>query len=315
MPAWVHQGQIVLDKPDCLPGQSNLLGWWGKAVDVVCLCFSKAFSTVSHSFLVTLCNKCAGQLPVQLLCNSLDQLPVQWVGNWPTGSTQSGGKWLLFYWELAQVGSPRDWCWAQCCFVSSYVVIQSTWITQGSSEYFERESHAAGKPGRFRLESGQRRTFWSSARTGERSSTWEKKSRRAAQAGSTKLRSNSVGRDQGVPVSKKLNKSEELLLKQRSPVRSWAASTGASSRDYPILVSVCQATPGILLSVLVSPVQKRYGRLGRVEWRAIEMIRGLRSLTHLERLRELGLFNIEKWWFRGNLSPCYSIWRVVTKKI
>lgn len=71
-----------------------------------------------------------------------------------------------------------------------------------------------------------------------------------------------MGRDQGVPVSKKLNKSEELLLEQRNPVRSWAASTGASSRDYPILVSVCQATPGILLSVLVSPVQKRYGQAG-----------------------------------------------------
>lgn len=39
----------------------------GRAMDVVCLCFSKAFSRISHSLLV------------KLLCNSLDRLPVQWL--------------------------------------------------------------------------------------------------------------------------------------------------------------------------------------------------------------------------------------------
>lgn len=40
----------------------------GQAMDIVCLCFSRAFSVISHS------------LVVKLLGNSLDKLPVQWLG-------------------------------------------------------------------------------------------------------------------------------------------------------------------------------------------------------------------------------------------
>lgn len=45
-----HQGQNVLDKPDCLLQLSNLIddvGW-----DIVYLNFSKAFDMVSHTLLV-----------------------------------------------------------------------------------------------------------------------------------------------------------------------------------------------------------------------------------------------------------------------
>lgn len=41
----------------------------GQAMDIVCLCFSKVSSVISHRLLV------------KLLCNSLDKLPGQWVGH------------------------------------------------------------------------------------------------------------------------------------------------------------------------------------------------------------------------------------------
>lgn len=70
-------------------------------------------------------------------------------------------------------------------------------------------------------------------------------------------------RDQGAPVSKKLSVSEECAAGAKEPSEVLGCiNRGISSRDYPILVSICQATPGILLSVLVSAIQKRYGQAG-----------------------------------------------------
>jgi len=57
----------------------GVTGWVdeGRAVDVVCLDFSKAFDTVSHNILLGKLRKC-----------ELDEWSVRWIENWLNGRTQ-----------------------------------------------------------------------------------------------------------------------------------------------------------------------------------------------------------------------------------
>ncbi|RMC13342.1 hypothetical protein DUI87_10877 [Hirundo rustica rustica] len=89
----------------------------GKAVDVVCLDFSKAFDTVSHSILLN-----------KLAARGLDRSSLCWVRNWLDGRAQrvvlNGA---ASSWGQAPVVSLRGLCWGQLC--SMFLLM--TWMDDG----------------------------------------------------------------------------------------------------------------------------------------------------------------------------------------
>ncbi|GAB0186246.1 mitochondrial enolase superfamily member 1 [Grus japonensis] len=129
--------------------------------------------------------------------------------------------------------------------------------------------------------------------------------------GSTWLESSSVERDLGVLVDNKLSMSEQCAaVAKKAKTMLGCINKGITSRDKEVIVP--------LFSVLVRPhleycvqlwsplYKKDVDRLKRVQGRATRMIKGLGSLPDEERLRELGLFSLEKRRLRGDLITMFQ---------
>lgn len=125
--------------------------------------------------------------------------------------------------------------------------------------------------------------------------------------GSTQLYSSFAERDLGVLADSNLNIREQCPTGAKKASKVLGCIKNVITIRYKEVViplstiSICQATPGILCSVLVSDIHNNVGSLERVQRRDVKVIKGLRSLTYKERLRELDLFSFEKRRLRRNL--------------
>jgi len=126
------------------------------------------------------------------------------------------------------------------------------------------------------------------------------------------LESSSLEMDLGELVGGKLTMSQQCILdaKKASGLLLGCTKKSVASRSREILLTLYSALMRPHLEYCVQfwapQFKKDKELLERVQWKAMKMMRGLEHLSYKERLRELGLFNLQKKRLREDLINAYK---------